>query len=141
MSDNEQHKRRFERLQLDLSGEDAVQQSSGLAVTLFQTGMFGKFICSGVLKDISEGGAGILIPRRDSLNEFINIKFANKFKLAVQVCYRRPISARLEFVGIQWNDVSVSQIAKVMRIVESIKQSAAPKEQQDIVGENTTYEE
>ncbi|WP_334021365.1 PilZ domain-containing protein [Alteromonas sp. S015] len=118
MTFEEEAKRQFERLHLDVSGEAEEIQSQGLPISVHRAGLFGRLLCCGVLKDISEGGAGILIPRVDKLDGKLVLRFAGKLKLDVAVRYRRRISDRLEFVGVQWDGLNGRQISKVMKIIE-----------------------
>lgn len=141
MSDFAESQRRFQRVQLDVSGESEEQQSSGLAVQLYNKGFFGKLICLGVLKDISEGGAGVLIPRHQPINDDVVIQLGKKFKLDVDVCYRRTISQRLEFIGFRWRGLSARQISQVVKLIEKLGKNKTVIVKEHTIGKEVANEE
>ncbi len=135
------HQRQSRRVKLDLSGESEDKQSQGMAIRLCRPGFFGRLICLGVLKNVSKGGAGLLIPSNSVLEKKFVIKFSGGLKLAVSLRYRRPISTRLEFVGVKWNSANERKISKVMQLVEKNRKVKLANVTDLSLSKEVTYEE
>lgn len=84
-------------------------QTKGIAVKLKGLGWFGSEIGSAVVKDMSMGGAGVLVPLKDNVPEQFWVLYDKNTKVKARVCYRKAITDKLEFLGLEWqgNDSSV----------------------------------
>ncbi|WP_047043554.1 PilZ domain-containing protein [Vibrio mexicanus] len=122
MNDRTENERQHTRWQYDESERPYDQQSRGLAVEIHETGFFGKRIGRAVVKDISLGGAGILISNQLSIPENIKIIGPDKIRFYAKVVYQRAEGDRFKFVGVTWNDGKnkqrVSLIAKILKQAE-----------------------
>ena len=91
------------------------QQAQGIPVKLYQSGLFGKQLCLAVLKDISLGGAGVLVPLSRTVPEVITVVYDNDTRIDAAVVYRRQVSDKLVFLGLSWRDNKRQQRLKLLR--------------------------
>lgn len=91
------------------------QQAQGIPVKFYQSGLFGKQICLAVLKDISLGGAGVLVPLSRPVPELITVQYDKDTRIEAAVVYRRQVSDKLVFLGLSWRDNKRQQRLKLLR--------------------------
>lgn len=91
------------------------QQAQGIAVKFYQPGLFGKQICLAVLKDISLGGAGVLVPLSRAVPDMVTVEYNNDTRINAAVVYRRQVSDKLVFLGLSWRDHKRQQRLKLLR--------------------------
>ncbi len=91
------------------------QQAQGIPVKLYQSGLFGNQICLAVLKDISLGGAGILVPLSRPVPDLITVEYDSETRISAEVVYRRQVSDKLIFLGLSWRDHKREQRLRLLR--------------------------
>ena len=90
-------------------------QTKGIPVKLRQSGLFGSQICQAVVKDMSLGGAGLLVPLAKTVPDIVMVEYDNQFKIKAEVVYRRQVSDKLVFLGISWLDAKREQRLNLLR--------------------------
>jgi hypothetical protein len=90
-------------------------QTKGIAVKLKRLGWFGSDIGSAVVKDMSMGGAGVLAPLKDNVPDQFWVLYDKNAKVKARVCYRKAITDKLEFLGLEWQDNDSSVRLKLLR--------------------------
>lgn len=94
--------RKFFRWYFESSKQPTELQSRGVALKLYPTTLFGSEICHSILKDISFGGAGLLVPSSARIPEQLLLVYSERHKLKAKVVYRRQINDKLTFLGVRW---------------------------------------
>jgi hypothetical protein len=101
-------------------------QTKGIPVRLKQTGWFGQELGSAVVKDMSMGGAGLLVPLKDKVPDSFWVLYDKTTKVKARVCYRKVIDEKLEFLGLEWqgNDrtIRLTLLRKLRRRAFVLKQ-------------------
>ena len=118
----EGYKRRFQRLYLDMSNCSEAEQAHGLPIKLYHKGWLGRYIGSAVLKDISAGGAGIIVPAQHILPEILVVVYEQSLHLKAEVVYSRKISSRLIFIGVKWSDLGSKKLARLITFMQQLSQ-------------------
>ncbi|MBU2926107.1 PilZ domain-containing protein [Colwellia sp. 4_MG-2023] len=77
-------------------------QRSGIAVKLKHPWLFGYQICQGVIKNVSVGGAGLLVPAEKKLPKRVVVAFNQIESFTGLVKYSKSINEQLKFVGLEW---------------------------------------
>lgn len=99
---------------------EAMQQG-GIAVKLHHPWFFNYFLCRAVIKDISVGGAGILVPNEHRLPRKIRVAFNDNNGFVGLVKYTRTVTEKLNFVGIEWQ--SKDELKRIELVAELQKQA------------------
>jgi hypothetical protein len=118
--------RRFYRWYFYNPEQSLQTQTKGIAVKLKKPGWFGGEIGSAVVKDMSIGGAGLLAPLKDKVPDLFWVFYDKTTKVKAKVCYRKAVTDKLEFLGLQWlgNDkaVRLALLRKLRRRAFVLKQ-------------------
>lgn len=77
-------------------------QAKGVSVRLKAVGWFGKDVGFAVVKDMSSGGAGLLVSKKDAVPARFWVCYNRETKVKAQVKYRRAVGDKLEFLGLSW---------------------------------------
>ncbi|MDN2480127.1 PilZ domain-containing protein [Vibrio agarivorans] len=105
-SDNEA-KRKYIRWYFWMPEEPFKSQASGLAVQLKQPGWFRhKTLGRAVIKDISMGGAGVLVSNRIEVPDKIMVSIPDGDEFSADVVYQRDEGELFTFLGITWSDTN-----------------------------------
>lgn len=96
-------------------------QASGVPVKLKEDRWFGRSICQGVVKDISLGGAGILVPSSKQIPDMLITIYDSTTRIKAEVIYRRPVSDKLTFLGLRW---VTSDREKHLRLLRRLSKKA-----------------
>ncbi|HEY0924362.1 PilZ domain-containing protein [Rheinheimera pacifica] len=107
--------RKYLRWYFSAQSQPVAIQSKGIAVKLWQSGLFGSQICQAVVKDMSLGGAGLLAPLAKTVPDIVMVEYDNQFKIKAEVVYRRQVSDKLVFLGISWLDAKREQRLNLLR--------------------------
>ncbi|WP_215396171.1 PilZ domain-containing protein [Rheinheimera oceanensis] len=107
--------RKYLRWYFSSASQPHETQTKGIAVKLWQSGLFGSQICQAVVKDISLGGAGLLAPLTKTVPDIVMVEYDNQFKIKAEVVYRRQVSDKLVFLGISWLDAKREQRLNLLR--------------------------
>lgn len=94
--------RKFFRWYFESTKQPTELQSRGVALKLYPATLFGSEICHSILKDISFGGAGLLVPSSAQIPEQILLVYTERHKLKAKVVYKRQINDKLVFLGVCW---------------------------------------
>jgi hypothetical protein len=78
------------------------RQSKGIAVRVLRDSLFGGEIGFAVVKDMSIGGSGLLVPTLDKVPDKFWVMYDNDIKVKAMVRYRKKVNDKLEFLGLQW---------------------------------------
>ncbi len=102
-------------------------QTNGVAVKLARQGWFGAahLVCHAVVKDISLGGAGVLVPATIQVPDAVFVMY-QQIRIKAQVVYRQQVTDKLIFLGIDWENAPYEQRLKVLRKL-SRKSSRPPR--------------
>ena len=90
-------------------------QTKGVPVKLKSTSWFGGDIGSAVVKDMSGGGAGLLVPRKDKVPEKFWVGYDRETRVKAQVKYRQLVDDKLEFLGGSWVSAEPQLVLKLLR--------------------------
>ena len=101
--------------------EPIEHQAQGISVVLGVGIPFSKPICYGVMKDVSLGGAGILVPAERNIptNRVLMIRI-NGIVAKGKLIYQKPLTERLSFVGIHWAETSIKRKVQLYRILRKL---------------------
>ena len=103
------------------------QQTKGVPVRLKRPGWFGSDIGAAVVKDMSMGGAGVLVPLKDKAPATFWVLYDKTTKVKARVRYRKPINDKLEFLGLEWlgkdNATRLALLRKLRRRAFVMKQN------------------
>ncbi|MBE0378075.1 PilZ domain-containing protein [Pseudoalteromonas prydzensis] len=104
----------------------AAMQQGGIAVKLHHPWFFNYFLCRAVIKDISVGGAGILVPSEHRLPRKIRVSFNSTNSFIGIIKYTRTVTEKLNFVGIEWQAKDeLKRIELVAELQKQARQAAA----------------
>lgn len=90
-------------------------QTKGIAVRLRKTGWFGGLVGSAVVKDMSIGGAGVLVSVQDQVPTQLWVLYDERIKVRAMVRYRRQVNEKLEFLGLEWQGRNYPQRLALLR--------------------------
>lgn len=90
-------------------------QTKGVPVKLKSTGWFGGEIGSAVVKDMSGGGAGVLVPRKDKVPGKFWVCYDRNTRVKAVVKYRQQVDDKLEFLGLAWVNADPQLVLKLLR--------------------------
>ena len=100
------------------------QQQSGIAVTIHHYWLFNRLICRAVIKDVSFGGAGLLVPAEKKMPNKITVMFSKDKRLSGLIKHRELVSEKLQFLGIEWtskNEQQKSELFTELAIEPKVK--------------------
>ncbi|WP_394244736.1 PilZ domain-containing protein [Vibrio astriarenae] len=118
-SDNEA-KRKYIRWYFWMPEEPFKSQANGLAVQLKQPGWFkNKLLGRAVIKDISMGGAGVLISNRIQIPEKVIVAIPDGDEFTADVVYQRDEGDLFTFLGLTWSD---SNDARRMDLINQVQE-------------------
>ncbi|MDR9826447.1 PilZ domain-containing protein [Vibrio sp. FNV 38] len=118
-SDNEA-KRKYIRWYFWMPEEPFKSQTSGLAVQLKQTGWFKKKpLGRAVIKDISLGGAGVLVSNRIQVPDKIIVEIPDGDEFVADVVYQRDEGELFTFLGLTWADKNDDRRMKLIEQVQA----------------------
>lgn len=110
------HRREFPRWQFHQVDVPLAMQSQGIAARVYRQGLlFDRLIAQVVVKDMSLGGAGLLVPSQYPLPKklLLSIDDADK-PLQCLIMHRYPVDAALHFVGVSWYRVKSEQVLRTV---------------------------
>ncbi|HEX5793009.1 MAG TPA: PilZ domain-containing protein [Rheinheimera sp.] len=107
--------RRYLRWYFCTANQPHESQTQGIAVKLKQPGLFGSQLCLAVVKDMSLGGAGLLVPLSKTVPDTIVVEYDSQTRIKAEVVYRRRVSDKLEFLGISYLDTKREQRLHLLR--------------------------
>ncbi|MCF7518755.1 MULTISPECIES: PilZ domain-containing protein [Pseudoalteromonas] len=99
----------------------AAMQQGGIAVKLHHSWLFNYFICRAVVKDISVGGAGMLVPNEHKLPGKVRVAFNDSNAFIGTIRYTYPVTEKLNFVGIEWQ--KKDELRRIELVAELQKQA------------------
>ncbi|MCQ8877497.1 PilZ domain-containing protein [Pseudoalteromonas shioyasakiensis] len=104
MDKDYQNERSYKRWALNTQDEHLPLslQRSGIAVSLRHPWLFNYHICRGVIKDVSFGGAGLLLAAEKKLPKRLIVVFNKSTRLSGVIKYSKVVNEQLQFVGIEW---------------------------------------
>ncbi|MCH1929364.1 PilZ domain-containing protein [Shewanella sp. A25] len=102
-----------------LSYEEAPKelQHDGYAVKLHWPWILEWFGCSAIMKDVSLGGCGVLVPIEKNVPKRVMVQLNDETRLKAIVVYRKEVSPKLMFLGIDWGNESEANRHEAVRIV------------------------
>ncbi|MEZ8825687.1 PilZ domain-containing protein [Vibrio amylolyticus] len=118
-SDNES-KRKYTRWYFWLPQESFDRQTNGLAVKIYQRNWFKRKLAHAVIKDISHGGAGILVSKNVLVPNEIIIQIDSKKEFLAEVVYQRKEGEQFKFLGVTWLDDNDDFILELIRQVQNV---------------------
>ncbi|MCK6262246.1 PilZ domain-containing protein [Vibrio sp. ZSDE26] len=123
MNSKNESKRKHARWYFWLPEEPFGTQTSGLAVELKKLGWFRRKLGRAVIKDISLGGAGVLISNKHKIPGKIVIVTPEGLELMADVVYQRPEGKSFTFLGLTWSDGNEDKILELISDVQEITNS------------------
>lgn len=90
-------------------------QTKGISVRLLRSSWFGGEIGLAVVKDMSIGGCGLLVPTLDQVPDKFWVMYDNDIKVKALVRYRKKVNDKLEFLGLQWLGKDYAVRLKLLR--------------------------
>ncbi len=128
MSNQSETKRSYKRWNLNLKDnyEPESVQLGGVGVQLLRRCFIDISLCHGVAKDISVGGVGLLVPAEKTIPNKIIVVFDKTNRLAGKVMYRRAVSEKLMFLGVEWiskNERLRSDIVNRLQLQAQLKKA------------------
>ena len=100
-------------------------QAKGVPAKLLRNSIFNFSICKAVLKDISIGGAGALVPAAKKIPNKVKVLIADKMTLNAKVVHRKVVSDELIFLGLDWSNESEKKYNDMMKLIKQLSQHNA----------------
>lgn len=125
MDHNYEEQRKFQRWYLFTQQESPEQQSQGISVQLKASSLFGGKLAQAVVKDVSLGGAGILLSAKQPVPQQFKLVYQGKYSVEAEVVYRQPLTERLLFCGIRWDKSSRHKRFDAIRLVRLFRQQVS----------------
>jgi hypothetical protein len=91
------------------------KHSRGVEVHVHRSGVFRLYICRAIMKDMSIGGAGLLVPTNQKIPDAISVAYDGKTHAKGQVVYRRAESEKLMFIGVEWVSADYQRTLALLR--------------------------
>lgn len=117
--------RKYKRVALTQETKPKELQVKGVPAKLLRRRFFNFSICKAVLKDISVGGAGALVPASKKIPNNVKVLIANKMSLNAKVVRRKLVSDELMFLGLDWSGESEKKFNEVMKLINQLSQQNA----------------
>lgn len=114
------HDRKFNRISLSDESKPATLQVNGVAAKLFSDSFFEFSICNAVLKDVSLGGAGALVPIDKRIPNRVKVMVADKIRLVANVVNRKQVGEKLVFLGLDWTHESEEKCRHMLRLINQL---------------------
>lgn len=127
------HSRLHRRWYLGREDLPTEQQSGGVAVTLYRNLFFPWPLCKAIVKDVSLGGAGALVPADKKVPGKVKVVFAEGMSLTARIVHRQPISEKLLFLGLDWTREPDSKRRALLNLLMNRKYKAVNKSQAEEV--------
>lgn len=121
----EKFERKYKRVPLTEETVPSELQAKGVPAKLLRHSIFSFTICKAVLKDISIGGAGALVPAAKKIPNKVKVLIADKMTLNAKVAYRKPVSEELMFLGLDWSSESERKFSEMMKLVSQLSHQNA----------------
>jgi len=80
--------------------EDQISGISGIIKT--PGWWFDRLLTNTIIKDLSMGGAGFIVPQHTTVPDHIILELEGKYRLECEVLHRRPLNRYLTFYGVRW---------------------------------------
>lgn len=110
----------FKRHDLTKEQTPADEQHDGIAVQLYWPLVIEWYVCNAIMKDVGLGGAGLLVPQDKKVPSRLIVEIASTIRIKGRVVYRRPVSERLQFIGIDWRREADSKRRQVLRVASML---------------------
>lgn len=128
MSNQSETKRSYKRWNLNLKDNYELEsvQLGGVGVQLLRRCFIDIPLCHGVAKDISVGGVGLLVPAEKAIPDKFIVVFDKANRLTGKVTYRREVSDKLVFLGVEWiskNERLRSDIVNHLQLQAQLKKA------------------
>ncbi|WP_295900759.1 PilZ domain-containing protein [uncultured Vibrio sp.] len=120
MKSENESKRKHTRWYFWLPKEPFSKQTSGLAVQIYKKGWLKQKLGHAVIKDISLGGAGLLVSNSLMLPNQIIIKTTTKKEFIADVVYQRKEGELYKFLGVTWGDGNDDSRIELISQVENL---------------------
>lgn len=129
MNRSYENQRKYHRWYLCTQQESPEQQSQGVSIEIRGGSRFGRKVGRAIIKDISLGGAGILLSAKQPIPEVFRLVYQNSYSSKAEVVYRRPLNGHLIFCGIRWYESNRHKRLKMLRLLRQLKRQALMPEQ------------
>ena len=123
--------RKYKRIALTQETAPRKLQSQGVPAKLLRGPLFNFMLCHAVLKDISVGGAGVLVPSAKEIPDKVRVSIADKLNLKARVVRRQQISEELMYLGIVWAKESHKSFTVLTKLVSQLSQGLGDSELKD----------
>lgn len=78
-------------------------QISGISASIKVSGWwFDRFLANVIIKDLSLGGAGFIVPNHIKIPDKIIITLEDKYKIECDILHRRRLNRYIQFCGARW---------------------------------------
>ncbi|MDF0535722.1 hypothetical protein PY479_15730 [Shewanella sp. A32] len=108
--------RLFRRHDLTKELTPADEQHDGIAVLLYWPLVIEWYVCNAIMKDVGLGGAGLLVPLEKKIPSRLVVEIDGSVRIKGRVVYRRAISERLQFIGIDWRREADNKRRQVLKV-------------------------
>ncbi|MBU3023125.1 PilZ domain-containing protein [Aestuariibacter sp. A3R04] len=112
--------RKYKRVPLTQETTPSEMQAKGVPAELLRHSIFNYSICKAVLKDISVGGAGALVPASKKIPNKVRVLIADKITLKAKVAYRNTVNDELIFLGLDWSNESEKKFNEMIKLVRQL---------------------
>ncbi|MDX3774306.1 hypothetical protein QE250_09285 [Chromatiaceae bacterium AAb-1] len=128
MTESSAANRKYRRWYFAADSQPKEVQTNGVAVKLARRSWwFESFICNAVVKDVSLGGAGVLVPSTKTVPDAIVVRYEPDIRIKADVVYRQLVNDKLMFLGLNWESAAHEQRLKLLRKL-SKKASRSPQQ-------------
>ncbi|MCL1073460.1 hypothetical protein [Shewanella dokdonensis] len=98
------------------------EQHDGIAVQLYWPLVIEWYVCNAIMKDVGLGGAGLLVPLDKKIPSRLIVEIASTIRIKGRIVYRRQVSERLQFIGIDWRRETDSKRRRVLKVAGMLMQ-------------------
>lgn len=101
-------------------------QISGIKATVKMPGWwFDKFLANVIIKDLSFGGVGFIVPNHVELPQHLTLVLEEKYSLKCEILHKRRLNRYVTFCGCRWEHtgrrIVLTIISKYSRLSRFVK--------------------
>lgn len=102
-NDDASSRREFPRWYFYNPFTELEDQISGISASIKVSGWwFDRFLANVIIKDLSLGGAGFIVPNHITIPDKIIITLEDKYKIECDILHRRRLNRYIQFCGARW---------------------------------------
>lgn len=126
MEDSSRGRREFPRWYFYNPFTGLEDQISGINATIKIPGWwFDRFLANVIIKDLSLGGSGFIVPNHVQIPDRLRLSFEDKYNIECEVLHRRKLNRYIQFCGVRWEPsrrrIVMTIISKYSRLSKFVR--------------------